>query len=210
MNLIGFADMVRGEIETNNPKASSLSQMEAEIRRGLKEVGGLWLAEWLGFISKHYIASDWVCPQCEGASRYERQREASLHTMLGTVRYKRAVYVCEDCDDRHYPMDEALGLRVNEMSAEMEKLVAQMGVHLPFAQASELFEALTLVSVSDQSIDKATQAYGEEVHEVEQEQLEVAKSGEVSTIAPLRLYGSIDVKQNSYLYRRLSYILRVD
>ena len=38
MNFIGFADMVRGKIEANNPKASSLSQMEDEIRRGLKEL----------------------------------------------------------------------------------------------------------------------------------------------------------------------------
>jgi hypothetical protein len=112
--------------------------------------------------------------------------------MLGRVSYKRAVYVCASCGNRHYPMDEALGLRPNEMSAEMEQLEAQIGVHLPFAQASDLFEALTLVSVSDQSIDKATQAYGEEVSAVEKEQLKEAQSGEKSSLVPLRLYGSID------------------
>jgi hypothetical protein len=192
MNFIGFAEMVRGEIEKDNREMKSLCQMEGEIRTGLKELGKVWLSEWLSLLSRHYVASNCACTQCEETSRYERQREASLHTMLGTIGYKRAVYVCEKCGNRFYPMDENLGLRPNEMSAEMEKLVAQMGVHLPFAQASDLFEALTLVSVSDQSIDKATQAYGEEVHEMEQEQLAVAKSGESSAIVPLRLYGSID------------------
>jgi len=89
-------------------------------------------------------------------------------------------------------MDEALGLRPNEMSAELERLAAQMGVNLPFAQASQLFEELTLVSLSDQSIDKATQAYGETVGQVEQEQAEAARSGEKPSVTPLRLYGSID------------------
>jgi len=192
MNLIGFAKMMREEIKEDEQEITSLSQMEGEIREGLKQLGAVWLGEWLGIIAKHYTASDWACPECEGSSRYERQREATLHTMLGRVSYKRAVYACASCGNRHYPMDEALGLRPNEMSAEMEQLVAQIGVHLPFAQASGLFEALTVVSVSDQSIDKATQAYGEEVSVVEKAQLEVAQSGEKSALTPLRLYGSID------------------
>jgi hypothetical protein len=43
---------------------------------------------------------------------------------------------------------------------------------LPFGQSSRLFESLTLVSVSDQSIAKATRAMGEEVQVLEQEWME--------------------------------------
>ena len=192
MNLSGFAEMVRDEIENKEEKVMSMSQMESQIRHSLQELGAVWLSEWLSLASGHYTASDWSCPQCEEMSRYERQREARLQTMLGTVCYKRAVYACAHCGHRHYPMDEALGLRVNEMSAEVERRAAQLGVHLPFAQASRLFEELTLVSLSDQSIDKATQAYGEEVREVEQEHLKNAQSGKKPSVTPLRLYGSID------------------
>lgn len=192
MNLIGFKEMLRDEIEDPAHDVTSLSQMEREIRTSLKTLGAIWLSEWLSMLSRHYTASDWECSQCDELAGYERRREASLHTMFGTVRYQRAVYACENSGHRHYPMDEALGLRPNEMSAELENLLAQIGVHLPFAQASTLFEALTLVSVSDQSIDKATQAYGEAVHEVEQEQLEAAYSGKKPRVTPLRLYGSID------------------
>lgn len=192
MNPNGFAEIVRDEIVENGQSVTSLSELEGEIRVSLQELGALWLSEWLSLLSRHYTASDWTCPKCGGDAHYERHREASLLTMLGSVCYKRAVYACDGCGDRHYPMDEALGLRVNAMSAEIERLAAQVGVHMPFAQASTLFEELTLVSLSDQSIDKATQAYGEEVSVVEQEQLEVASVGEKPTLAPLRLYGSID------------------
>jgi hypothetical protein len=42
---------------------------------------------------------------------------------------------------------------------------------LPFGQGSDLFEALTLISLSDHSLAKATQAIGEEA-----QQQEVAKN----------------------------------
>ncbi|MCP5100694.1 MAG: hypothetical protein GY943_34530 [Chloroflexi bacterium] len=40
---------------------------------------------------------------------------------------------------------------------------------MPFAQGSEVFEQLTLANLSDQSLDKAAQAYGQEMKEVETE-----------------------------------------
>lgn len=127
MNHIGFKEMVRDEIEKHDQDVRSLSQMEGEIRAELKALGAVWLSEWLRLLSRHYTASDWECCQCGELARYERQREATLHTMLGMVGYKRAVYVCESCGHRQYPMDAALGLRPNEMSAEKENLLV-----LPF------------------------------------------------------------------------------
>jgi hypothetical protein len=112
--------------------------------------------------------------------------------MFGHVTYKRALYRCDDCGQWHYALDEALGLRPNAMSAEVERLAAQVGVNLPFAQASQLFEELTLIPVSDQSMDKATQAYGQAVQQVEHEQRDQARAGQRATEVPLRLYGSID------------------
>ena len=55
------------------------------------------------------------------------------------------------------------------MSAELESLAAMTGVQLPFQQSSQLFEALTLVSVSDHSVAKAAQAMGSEVQALEEE-----------------------------------------
>lgn len=92
MNLNGFAEIVRDEIVENSQSVTSLSEMECEIRDGLKELGAVWLGEWLSLLSRHYTASNGVCPKCEGYAQYERQREASVQTMLGSVCYKRAVY----------------------------------------------------------------------------------------------------------------------
>ena len=189
-NLSGFEGLLREWILEEGMKPESLSEMEQTIRESMKELGHVFLKLWLEFLSRSYTASEWDCPQCAEKAKYERHREASIRSMFGKVSYQRAVYVCGKCGNRHYPMDENLGLRPNEMSAELERLVAQVGVQMPFAQASALFEELTLVSVSDQSIDKATQAYGEEVAVYEQE-LHQSACDEADEIAiiPLRLYG---------------------
>jgi hypothetical protein len=50
----------------------------------------------------------------------------------------------------------------------MERLAAMTGVKLPFGKGRDLFEALTLVSLSDQTLDKVSQAYGATVARREQ------------------------------------------
>jgi hypothetical protein len=118
--------------------------------------------------------------------------------MFGQITVKRAYYRCGNCHQGHYPLDVQLGLRPNAMSAEVERLAARVGVQMPFAQSSELFEELTLVSLSDQSISKAAQGYGKEVEQQEAElyqhtqdmagMLERERQG----VRPLRMYGSLD------------------
>ena len=192
INLTGYEDSLREQIASQMQSMQSLQDIEQTIRESLQQVGEVLLTLCLEILSERYTAPVWNCSECDETARYERQREAQMRTMLGTVAYKRAVYVCESCNHRHYPMDDALGLRPNEMSAELERLAAQMGVHLPFAQASALFEELTLVSLSDQSIDKATQAYGTEMMTREDSQQQSASAGVAASETPLRLYGSMD------------------
>jgi hypothetical protein len=72
------------------------------------------------------------------------------------------------------------------------------GVQMPFEKGSEVFEELTLVSLSDQSLDKATQAYGGESERQESEWRKQAQNPEEllrrkrEIRPPLRLYGTID------------------
>ncbi|MFQ5612479.1 MAG: hypothetical protein ACE5H9_10130 [Anaerolineae bacterium] len=55
--------------------------------------------------------------------------------------------------------------------AELESLSGMTGAQLPFGQGSNLFEALTLVSLSDHSLAKATQTMGAAVRRLEAEWL---------------------------------------
>lgn len=176
----------------------SLSEMEQVIREQLVEVGRQALVHWLAQMEGRKPEKMVRCPHCGGAARYERRREGQLRTIFGLIGYRRAYYRCATCRRGHCPLDQALGLRLNAMSAELERLAGLTGVQLPFGQGSDLFAELTLVALSDQSLDKAAQAYGAEVQEVEREWQAAARDEEVllqrkrEERPPLRLYGAID------------------
>lgn len=191
----GIDELLREWIANQREESQSLSEMEQRMREWLYQVGNLMLSLWLMWLVPRYDAACVACPHCAGQAKYQRRREGMLRTMLGQIKYKRAYYLCVDCGQGHYPLDEQYGLRPNAMSAELERLAALVGVQMPFAQASILFSELTLTSLSDQSIDKATQSYGQTVEKVEagfyQQAVEQEPELEPS-IRPLRLYGSVD------------------
>ena len=102
-------------------KPQSLSEMEERVRAMLLEIGRFQLSAWLALLDGSYPAPQIKC-RCGRASEYQYKREGVLHTSIGTINYKRAYYVCPHCHQGTYPLDEQLGLRAGEMSAELESL----------------------------------------------------------------------------------------
>ena len=176
---------------------ASLAEMEEGVRESLLEVGRVVLETWLALQESRYPEATVAC-SCGDKAVYQWPREATLHTLLGTVRYKRAYYLCPTCHEGRCPLDERLGLRPGEMSADLEKLVGMTGAVESFGKGSDLFERLTLVGISPQSMDKATENYGEEVMAVESEWM--AESNDPRALAEQeragkdgrRLYGTLD------------------
>lgn len=181
--------------ETASPQ--SLSEMEAKIRQVLKWLGNIILHLWIRWLGQGQREEEIAC-RCGGKAKYQRERPGRLKTLFGEVKYTRGYYLCPACHQGTYPLDEQLGLRPNGMSAEMERLAGLIGVQMPFQKGSEIFEELTLVSLSDQSLDKAAQAYGQEVEKREKEWYEQAQHMEEllrrkrENKPPRRLYGTLD------------------
>lgn len=186
-----------GELLLSNQSPRSLSDMERGIREMLLELGQFLLSSWLVMQDSAYPTDKIPC-SCGGQADYQFRREGVLKTVLGKIIYKRAYYVCPDCHTGQYPLDHKLGLRPGEMSAELESLAAMTGAQLPFAQGRDLFAALSLISISDQSMAKATRAIGEEVEAQEQDWIEQSRDyqwlQDQDRLAdcPERLYGALD------------------
>lgn len=196
-HMTSIAQLLCLSVEEKIEKAENLSKVEQEIRRQLVEAGRQALETYLQKQQGKYPAETVSCRHCAKEARYERKRTARLHTMFGTVRYKRAYYLCRTCHRGTCSLDQALGLRPNQMSAELERLGGMTGVETSFGKGSQLFESLTLVNLSNQSLDKAAQAYGQEMEKVEQEWQQDAEAQELAQRRreerhPLRLYGSMD------------------
>ena len=197
-NHTAMGETVRDWLIAGSAPPQSLSEMEDKIRRALHWLGNMVLHLWLMSMTIRYPTKHRVCPHCQEISEYRGKRRGKFYTMFGVVRCRRAYYLCAECHQGHYPLDMELGLRPNAMSAEVERLVAMVGIQMPFAKGRDVFEELTLISLSDQSMDKASQAYGRESQKcetgwyTESVDSESLLQREREQSRPLRLYGSID------------------
>jgi len=193
---IGIKENLRTRIEAEFSEPQSLSEMEQKLRRWLHRLGNLLLWGWMLWLSREETKKEIPCPHCGETARYQRRRQATLHTLFGSLRYHRGYYLCSSCHQGHCPLDDQLGLRPNQMSSEVERVAALVGVQMPFAQASDLLASLTLVKLSDHSVAKATQAYGHVIAEKETDRIEDLRDLDdppaVPTAQPLRMYGSLD------------------
>lgn len=196
-NITKIAKMVAEIVEEEMKEDLTMTMIEQTTKSVLHEIGREVVTQVLETRESGYPAETTPC-RCGEEARYIRRRQGTFHTLFGKVKAKRFYYLCECCREGHYPLDQALGLHPNALSAELRRLVAMTGVQLPFRAGRDLFETLTLVSVSDQAMGKATQVVGSIVEteekkwqqQIEDEQflLKIKRENK----PPLRLYGAID------------------
>ena len=190
--LPGIIGSYSGEI-----KASDISEMERDIKQVGQAVGNELMKQWLEAQDEQYPSATRPC-RCGGRAEYVRRREGMSITLQGRVYYQRAYYVCPECGQGHYPLDEQLGIRPGEMSEEVVKQAALLGVQDAFGTAHDILKELTLLELSPSSIHKASLMTGERILGQEEElkqhsqsldrQLEQRRRAD----KPTRLYGSLD------------------
>lgn len=190
-------DCIGRALQGGEVEAESLSTMEVAVKQMLHEVGGEVLQAWLEAQDAHYPADEQAC-ECGQQASYVRRREGVSLTLLGRVRYRRAYYVCEHCHTGHHPLDQRLGIRAGQMSAEVVKVAALLGIEDAYASSRETLLQTTLLDLSPNSIRQACHQIGEQVEVREAEAL--ARSQEVaaqvaqrrSSTPPQRVYASMD------------------
>lgn len=199
-NITKIAEQVAEEIKMRVEEEDvdvTMTELERMTRQVMQEVGREALGQIITAKEGKYVEGEVGC-KCGGRAKYERRREGCFHTMVGKVKARRAYYVCQTCREGVYPLDVQLGLRPNAFSAERERLVAMTGVQLPFEKGSKLFEALTLLTVSDQGMSTAGRRIGMRVTQREATLQANAMNNDYlqqlnrTVKPPRRLYGAID------------------
>jgi hypothetical protein len=178
--------------------ASSLSEMETAVKQMLHEVGNEVLRQWVEAQEERYPEDHKTCPHCGEPAGYVRRREGMSITLQGRLFYRRAYYLCAHCQQGFYPLDDRLGIQPGEMSAEVVKLAALIGVQDAFGTGQEVLAQTTLLELSPNSIRKACQMVGKQVLATEQQlqqrsqNLEAQREQRRVVDKPQRLYGSLD------------------
>jgi hypothetical protein len=192
-----IADVIEKQVESE--EVWTLKEKEVAILRAITEVGNELLSGLLRLHETPYVADAVPC-HCGGQADYQRQREGGVQAIVGEVRVKRAYYLCPDCHQGCYPLDEELEFCAGGLSAGLEESAALVGVVEPFASAAELLARLlwTGVKLSHNRVRGATEDMGQTLAQAEDELVErVFESDrrglpEAPEQGPKRLYISAD------------------
>lgn len=187
--------------ETGNlmPSPQDIREIEAGMRELLRQVGAAGLKRYLERADEaEPLAKEKDC-ECQGKQAYQFRREAVILSVFGRVSYKRRYYTCPNCGEGLCPLDKRLHLAAGEVTAGLAELLALAGIEMAFAESSQFIERFLLFRISDNTLRKETERFGElqkaceEVWKSQSEeedwlQERLQKLGKQAG----RLYGSID------------------
>ena len=208
-----LAEMVSREL-ANGTEDATVRDIETAMRRQLLKMGRLALGEVLSQTDvnrERSIACD--CPVAHsavhtasvstgrggGTLQYQRRRRAKVLSVFGWVEYERAYYAGCDCGKGKTPLDEKLGLAPGQVTAGLAALLGLAGVELAFEHSSRWLAPFLLFDVSENTIRKETQCFGElqaareaELIAQSQEMAYLQERLRTETEPPVRVYGSLD------------------
>jgi Uncharacterised protein family (UPF0236) len=156
-------------------QSTSMSDLELSAQSLGKRIAQLALSHLLEQSGTGYDRSTRSCA-CGGKQRFERFSQRTLRTLMGDVTYKRAYYRCRWCGASSFPLDELIKQSQREISPAVERAVALLSAHLPFAEAERVLREVTSVSLSGRQIETVAESLGAEAELLQQQEEELAAS----------------------------------
>jgi hypothetical protein len=193
-----MAEIMVQEMKEIGAEGQGIREVETTMRALVREVGAQALGKYLEQQDEQMREREVNCA-CGEAMSYLCMRPATIVSVFGRVSYHRGYYLCEACHARQSPLDRRMGIEAGQVTAGLAELLALAGVEIAFEEATRWLEHYLLFRVSDNTLRKETERFGElqEAQETEwkeksqqeawlqQRQRELGKQ-------PGRLYGSLD------------------
>lgn len=194
-----MAEIMAEEMGSQLPSPQDIREVETSMRELLQKVGAEGLKRYLERTDEDKSQAKEMDCECTGKRRYLFRREAVILSVFGRVSYKRRYYVCPECGSGVCPLDQRMHLAAGEVTAGLAELLALAGVETAFAESSRLVERFLLFRVSDNTLRKETERFGE-LQKAREEEWKRKSQDEAWLQARLqqqgkqagRLYGSID------------------
>lgn len=185
-----LAERLAGEQDVN--------EMERRMRELVKEAANVGMRRAIEQGEETCGSGEIICP-CGQKAQFVSKRSAVLWTVFGKVEYCRRYYLCPNCHQGQSPVDQKYGIVPGQTTPSLASLLGMLGVEVSFEEASRLAERFLLFRVSDNTVRKQTEGYGNAQAQVEKEWIEKAQDEKALQVRerhvepqPGRIYASID------------------
>lgn len=195
-----FTEMIKeAVIEQRETEAGqpTIAGIEQGMREVLREIGQSSLGMVLSGLQK--TPEREIACQCGGKLRYQRKREATVISVFGRVKYKRAYYAECQCKEGKAPLDEEYGLVPGAVTAGLAALLAQAGVAFSYDESPRWLASYLLFDVAENTVRSETEQMGAleakaETEWIGQSQKEsyLQERERQPGMIPKQLYGSMD------------------
>lgn len=193
-----MAEIMVPEMNKLGAEGQGIREVETRMREFLREVGVQALGNYLEQQDEQLREQEVICA-CGEVMTYQCKRLATIVSVFGRVCYRRGYYLCEPCHARQSPLDRRIGIEAGQVTAGLAELLALAGVEIAFEEATRWLEHYLLFRVSDNTLRKETERFGElqEAQETEwkeksQEEAWLQRRQRELGKQPGRLYGSLD------------------
>jgi len=156
-----MAAIMAEEIGKVLPEPQDIREVETGMRVLLQRVGAEGLKRYLEHADEVEPMEKEMDCECQGKREYLFRRKAVILSVFGRVSYKRRYYVCRECGSGQCPLDKRLHIAAGEVTAGLAELLALAGVETAFAESSRFIERFLLFRVSDNTLRKETERFGE-------------------------------------------------
>jgi hypothetical protein len=90
-----------------------------------------------------------TCPHCGKVLKARGKHPRTVETLIGSINLERPYFYCVACQQSFYPLDGALDLSSRKKQNDLQKAACRLSAEIPYKPASELFQELTGLSLSD-------------------------------------------------------------
>ena len=193
-----IAKLLAEEVKEQLAEKQGINAMEQMLRKLVKEAAGLGLQRAIEQGEERYAEKEVACP-CGGPAKFVSKRAAVLWTVFGKVDYQRRYYLCAACHQGQSPLDQQYGIVPGQVTQTLSSLLGVLGVEVSFEEASQLAERFLLFRVSDNTVRKQTEGYGNAQAQAEKAWIEKAENEKSLQVRERslahrsgRIYASID------------------
>lgn len=153
-----------------------LEAIEMATRAGVHRAGSAILT---GVLAEDGGHAGQVACGCGQQARYHDHRPKQLLTVLGSLHFNRAYYVCRHCRKGQSPRDRELDVEGVSCSPGVRRMMAVVGSESSFDQSREQLELLAGIEVTAKAVERHAEAIGSDIEVCQQSEIRRAKQLEL-------------------------------
>lgn len=158
-----FLDTRLDKIEEEYPM-EDLGEISKAVFQERAEILGQLI---LGFIERKFghllNQQNCDCPECGKSMQRQGKLSKTIQTLAGQFELTRPYFYCRACSLGYYPLDEALGLSESSKQYDVQDVEAWLSSETAYETASETYERITGVKLSEHHMHETTNTIGQEV-----------------------------------------------